>query len=59
MKTLTLTETENSELLILVRTELQRLDEMGTFLQEKYEKYRMQRIDIMSSLLDKLQSEEA
>ena len=60
MKNLNLTEAEKTELLILVRMELQHLDELGKFeYQENYEKWRQRRIDIMNSLHDKLVGEEA
>ena len=58
MKTLTITEAEATELLILVRMELQHLDELGKFNQEEYEKWRLRRIDIMNSLHDKLAGED-
>ena len=59
MKTLTINEAEATELLILVRMELQHLDELGKFgHQENYEKWRQRRIDIMNSLHDKLMDEE-
>lgn len=58
MKTLTLTEAEATELLILIRMELQHLDELGKFNQEEYEKWRLLRIDIMNSLHDKLMGED-
>ena len=60
MTNLNLTEAEKTELLILVRMELQHLDELGKFeYQENYEKWRQRRIDIMNSLHDKLVGEEA
>ena len=60
MKTLNLTEAEATELLILVRMELQHLDELGKYeYQENYEKWRLRRIEIMNSLRDKLMDEEA
>lgn len=59
MKTLTITEAEATELLILVRMELQHLDELGKFNQEEYEKWRQRRIEIMNELHDKLMDEEA
>ena len=60
MKTLNLTEAEATELLILVRMELQHLDELGKYeYQENYEKWRLRRIEIMNSLHDKLMDEEA
>lgn len=55
MKTLTLNEAEATELLILVRMEMQHLDELGKYeYQENYEKWRQRRIEIMNSLHDKL-----
>ncbi len=59
MKTLTITEAEATELLILVRMELQHLDELGKYDQDKYEKWRQRRIEIMNSLHEKLIGEEA
>lgn len=59
MKTLTLNEAEATELLILVRMELQHLDDLGKYDQDNYEKWRQRRIEIMNSLHDKLTSEEA
>lgn len=59
MKNITITEAEATELLILVRMELQHLDELGKYPQEEYEKWRQRRIEIMNSLHDKLTSEEA
>ena len=60
MKTLTLNEAEATELLILVRMEMQHLDELGKYeYQENYEKWRLRRIEIMNSLHDKLLKEEA
>ena len=58
MKTLTLTEAETTELIILVRMELQHLDELGKHDQGNYEKWRQRRIDIMNSLHDRLLAEE-
>lgn len=58
MKTLTLTKAETTELLILVRMELQHLVELGKFNQKEYEKWRLLRIDIMNSLHDKLMEED-
>ena len=58
MKTLTLTEAEKTELLILVRMELQHLDELGKYDQSNYEKWRQRRIKIMNSLHEKLLDEE-
>lgn len=59
MKTLTLTEAEATELLILVRTELQHLDQLGKYSPGvNYEKYRLHRIEIMNGLHDKLMDEE-
>ena len=54
---MTLTEAEKTELLILVRMELQHLDELGQFDQEEYEKWRQRRVDIMNTLHDKLTEE--
>ena len=59
MKTLKLNEAEATELLILVRMELQHLDELGKYDQDKYEKWRQRRIEIMNSLHEKLIGEEA
>ena len=60
MKTLKLNEAEATELLILVRMEMQHLDELGKYeYQENYEKWRQRRIEIMNSLHDKLLDEEA
>jgi len=60
MKTLNLNEAEATELLILVRMELQHLDELGKYgYQENYEKWRQRRIEIMNSLHDQLTDEEA
>ena len=60
MKTLTLNEAEATELLILVRMELQHLDELGKYeYQENYEKWRLRRIEIMNSLHEKLIGEDA
>jgi hypothetical protein len=59
MKTLTINEAEATELLILVRMELQHLDELGKYNQETYEKWLQRRIEIMNSLNDKLIGEEA
>ena len=60
MKTLTLNEAEATELLILVRMEMQHLDELGKYeYQENYEKWRLRRIEIMNSLHEKLLDEEA
>ena len=59
MKTLNLTEAEATELLILVRMELQHLDELGKYDQDNYERWRQRRIEIMNSLHDKLLKEEA
>ena len=59
MTNLTLTEAEKTELLILVRMELQHLDELGKYeYQENYEKWRLRRIEIMNSLHDKLMAED-
>lgn len=57
MKTLTLNEAEATELLILVRMELQHLDELVPT--PIYEKHYQRRIAIMNSLQDKLMDEEA
>ena len=54
MKTLTITEAEATELLILVRMELQHLDERGKYDQDNYERWRQRRIEIMNSLHEKL-----
>lgn len=59
MKNLTITEAEATELLILVRMELQHLDELGKYDQDNYEKWRQRRIEIMNSLHEKLLDEEA
>ena len=60
MKNLTITEAEATELLILVRMELQHLDELGKYeYQENYENWRLRRIEIMNSLHEKLLNEEA
>lgn len=59
MKTLTITEAEATELLILVRMELQNLDTLSKYPQDDYEKWLQRRIEIMNSLHDKLTSEEA
>lgn len=59
MKNITITEAEATELLILVRMELQHLDELGKYDQENYEKWRQRRIEIMNSLHEKLIGEEA
>ena len=58
MKTLTLTEAETTELIILVRMELQHLDELGKYDQDNYERWRQRRIEIMNSLHDKLMGED-
>lgn len=58
MKNITITEAEATELLILVRMELQHLDELGKYNQETYEKWRQRRIEIMNKLHDMLMSEE-
>ena len=57
MKNITITEAEATELLILVRMELQHLDELGKFDQEGYEQWRLRRVEIMNSLHDKLTEE--
>ena len=59
MKTLNLTEAETTELIILVRMELQHLDELGKYDQDNYERWRQHRIEIMNSLHEKLLDEEA
>ena len=59
MKNITITEAEATELLILVRMELQHLDELGKYGQGEYEKWRQRRIEIMNSLHEKLIGEEA
>ena len=59
MKNITITEAEATELLILVRMELQHLDELGKYDQNNYEKWRQRRIEIMNSLHEKLIGEEA
>lgn len=57
MKTLTLTEAETTELIILVRREMEELDKLVPT--PIYEKFHQRRIEIMNSLHDKLLSEEA
>ena len=59
MKNITITEAEATELLILVRMELQHLDELGKYDQGNYEKWRQRRIEIMNILHEKLLEEEA
>lgn len=59
MKNITITEAEATELLILVRMELQHLDELGKYDQDNYERWRQRRIEIMNSLHEKLLDEEA
>ena len=59
MKTLTINEAEATELLILVRMELQHLDELGKYDQDNYERWRQRRIEIMNGLHEKLLEEEA
>lgn len=59
MKNITITEAEATELLILVRMELQHLDELGKYDQDNYEKWRRRRVEIMNSLHEKLLEEEA
>lgn len=59
MTNLTITEAEKNELLILVRIELQHLDELGKYDQGSYEKWRQRRIQIMNELHEKLSAEEA
>lgn len=58
MTNLTITEAEKNELLILVRIELQHLDELGKYDQGSYEKWRQRRIQIMNELHEKLTAEE-
>ena len=58
MKNITITEAEATELLILVRMELQHLDELGKYDQDNYERWRQRRIEIMNSLHEKLLDEE-
>lgn len=57
MKTLTINEAEATELLILVRRELEELDKLVPT--PIYEKYYKRRISIMNSLHDKLMDTEA
>lgn len=57
MTNLTITEAERTEMIILVRMELQHLDELGQFDQEGYEQWRQRRVEIMNVLLDKLMEE--
>ena len=57
MKNLTITEAEATELLILIRRELQALDNLTPI--PGYEEHKQRRIDIMNILHDKLTSEEA
>lgn len=57
MKNITITEAEATELLILVRMELQHLDELGKYDQKNYERWRQRRIEIMNSLHEKLLDE--
>ena len=59
MKNITITEAEATELLILVRMELQHLDELGKYDQDNYERWRQRRIEIMNNLHEKLIGEEA
>lgn len=56
MKTLTLTAAETTELIILVRRELQELDMLSHL--SGYEQHRQRRVEIMNSLHEKLLSEE-
>lgn len=56
MKTLTLTEAETTELIILVRREMEELDKLVPT--PIYEKFHQRRIEIMNSLHDKLLKEE-
>lgn len=58
MKTLNITEAERTELLILVRMELQNLDYLGRWDNKSYEPHRQRRIEIMNELHDKLTAEE-
>ena len=57
MKTLTLTEAETTELIILVRREMEELDKLVPT--PIYEKFHQRRIEIMNSLHEKLIGEEA
>lgn len=57
MKNLTITEAERTEMIILVRMELQHLNELGKYDQEEYEKWRQRRIEIMNELSRKLEEE--
>lgn len=57
MKNLTLTEAEATELLILVRMELEELDKLVPT--PSYEKCHQRRIEIMNKLHDMLMDEEA
>ena len=52
MKTLTLTEAETTELIILVRREMEELDKLVPT--PIYEKFHQRRIEIMNTLHDKL-----
>ncbi len=58
MKTLNITEAERTELLILVRMELQNLDHLGRWDNKSYEPHRQRRIQIMNELHEKLTAEE-
>ena len=56
MKTLTLTEAETTELIILVRRELEELDKLVPT--PLYEKYHQRRIEIMNKLHDRLMADD-
>ena len=56
MKTMTLTAAETTELIILVRRELEELDKLVPT--PLYEKFYQRRIDIMNTLHDKLIEED-
>ena len=55
-KTLTLNEAETTELIILVRRELQELDKLKAM--PGYEKHRQRRIQIMNHLHDQLMADD-
>ena len=55
-KTLTLNEAETTELLILVRMELQELDKLKAM--PGYEQHRQRRIQIMNNLHDRLMADD-
>lgn len=55
-KTLTLNEAETTELIILVRRELQELDKLKAM--PGYEKHRQRRIQIMNNLHDQLMADD-